>query len=120
MESSTKQKSRRRRTPTGAYSGRTKKDKWLEDRIGSLDDLAAVISPPAPYPYPSKSADNCQFRVRVIQVDRYDVQLEFCDHVSEFDGAIWWVSKDSIRAIGFYVEPHDDEGFEEDDEEDDL
>lgn len=116
MEGKTKAKSRRRRTPTGAYAGRTKYDRWFDDMAASAEELSVVIQPPTPYPYKSSSPDDCKFRVRVVEVDRYAVRLEFTDHISEEDGAVWWVSKDSIRAAGIYV-AQDFENLEEDDNE---
>lgn len=115
----TKRKAKRpRRTPTGAYSGKTKLDKWLETEAGIGTVLSVVLQPPVPYPYKSDSPDDCKFRVRVEEVDRYSVRLEFCDHVSENDGASWWIKKDSICAVGYYVE-HDNED-DWDDEDDDI
>lgn len=117
----TKRKAKRpRRTPTGAYSGKTKLDKWLETEAEIGTVLSVVIQPPAPYPYKSDKPDDCKFRVRVEEVDRYSVRMEFSDHVSEHDGASWWVKKDSICAIGYYVEEHDEHGDEDDWDDDDL
>ena len=94
-----KPKAKRRRTPSGAYSGKTKFDKWLEGCILDGVTCEVVISPPAPYPYPSGLPDDCKFPVRIRDVDRYNVLVEFLNDLDdEDDDGIWWISKDSIRA----------------------
>lgn len=97
LESGTKAK--RRRTPTGAYSGKTKFDRWLENvaKQGALCEI--VLAPPAPYAYDSDNPDNCRFEVTIKEVDRYNVLLVFDTHEGEDDGGTWWIAKDSIKGV---------------------
>lgn len=84
----------RYRTPNGSHSGVTKFDRWLKNQADKKAILTAIIAEPSPY-----SGQGTEYKVRVLEVDRYMVCLEFITYVDDEDKASWWVAKDSIRAV---------------------
>lgn len=105
MEAGTRKKGRR--TSTGAYSGKTKFDKWIDKCVSDTLVCEIVLAPPTPYPYPSGNPENCRFNVFFVESDRYMVKVEFLNlngdddedgFKDEHDGRIWWIAKDAIRA----------------------
>jgi|SRR5262245_30548757 len=74
----------------------TKFDKWLVKAKEGGIRLHMVTDDSAPY-------DTTDYLVLVIEVDRYMVCLKLLEFANEEDPAVWWIPKDSIKAMAYQV-----------------